>query len=190
MVALANAWQTGAFSWDDEKRRNLLAVRGSLNEQKKAADAAGAVRIRGAAGRGEGRVRAVGDGGGKGGAQAGFGGVRVGRVTIAAADPPSQFSAPDSPSSPIPDSLHRSRSKRRACHAGDFSRWSSEDFPDEQHGYGDELSAQPFALCPFWIGHHCWRSGTLDAIQPSTRPWHSTCKREELLPANWTNSPS
>lgn len=40
VVALANAWQTGAFSWDDEKRRNLLAVRGSLNEQKKAADAA------------------------------------------------------------------------------------------------------------------------------------------------------
>lgn len=48
VVALANAWQTGAFSWDDEKRRNfandprnLLAVKGSLNEQKKAADAAG-----------------------------------------------------------------------------------------------------------------------------------------------------
>lgn len=48
VVALANAWQTGAFSWDDEKRRNfandprnLLAVKGSLNEQKKASDAAG-----------------------------------------------------------------------------------------------------------------------------------------------------
>lgn len=47
VVALANAWQTGAFAWTDEKRRNfandprnLLAVRGSLNQQKKAADAA------------------------------------------------------------------------------------------------------------------------------------------------------
>ena len=47
VVALANAWQTGAFAWSDEKRRNfandprnLLAVKGSLNEQKKAADAA------------------------------------------------------------------------------------------------------------------------------------------------------
>lgn len=46
VVALANAWQTGAFAWSDEKRRNfandprnLLAVKGSLNEQKKAADA-------------------------------------------------------------------------------------------------------------------------------------------------------
>lgn len=47
VVALANAWQTGAFAWDDEKRRNfandpanLLAVRGDLNRHKRDGDAA------------------------------------------------------------------------------------------------------------------------------------------------------
>ena len=41
MVALANAWQTGAAYWPAAKRgrfandrRNLLAVRGDLNMQK------------------------------------------------------------------------------------------------------------------------------------------------------------
>lgn len=47
VVALANAWQTGAFNWDADTRRNfandplnLLAVRGDLNMQKKDGDAA------------------------------------------------------------------------------------------------------------------------------------------------------
>lgn len=47
VVALANAWQTGAKFWSDEKRerfandrRNLLAVRGDLNLQKSDGDAA------------------------------------------------------------------------------------------------------------------------------------------------------
>ncbi len=47
VVALANAWQTGAFRWDDGKRlrfandpQNLLAVRGDLNLQKGDGDAA------------------------------------------------------------------------------------------------------------------------------------------------------
>lgn len=47
VVALANAWQTGAFKWSPEKRerfandpRNLLAVRGDLNLQKGDGDAA------------------------------------------------------------------------------------------------------------------------------------------------------
>lgn len=47
VVALANAWQTGAFRWDDDKRerfandpRNLLAVRGDLNLQKGDGDTA------------------------------------------------------------------------------------------------------------------------------------------------------
>ena len=47
VVALANAWQTGAFRWPREKRerfandpRNLLAVRGDLNLQKGDGDAA------------------------------------------------------------------------------------------------------------------------------------------------------
>lgn len=47
VVPLANAWQTGAFAWDDEKRRNfsndpanLLAVRGDLNRHKRDGDAA------------------------------------------------------------------------------------------------------------------------------------------------------
>lgn len=47
VVALANAWQTGAKYWSDEKRelfandrRNLLAVWGDLNLQKRDGDAA------------------------------------------------------------------------------------------------------------------------------------------------------
>jgi hypothetical protein len=47
VVALANAWQTGAFAWPPAKReafandrRNLLAVRGDLNLQKSDGDAA------------------------------------------------------------------------------------------------------------------------------------------------------
>jgi hypothetical protein len=47
VVALANAWQTGAFAWAPAKRetfandrRNLLAVRGDLNLQKSDGDAA------------------------------------------------------------------------------------------------------------------------------------------------------
>lgn len=47
VVAMANAWQTGAKFWSDDKRerfandrRNLLAVRGDLNLQKSDADAA------------------------------------------------------------------------------------------------------------------------------------------------------
>lgn len=47
VVALANAWQTGASRWTEEKRerfandpRNLLAVRGDLNLQKGDGDAA------------------------------------------------------------------------------------------------------------------------------------------------------
>ena len=47
VVALANAWQTGAAYWSPEKRlqfandrRNLLAVRGDLNLQKSDGDAA------------------------------------------------------------------------------------------------------------------------------------------------------
>lgn len=47
VVALANAWQTGAAYWPDDKRerfandrRNLLAVRGDLNLQKSDGDAA------------------------------------------------------------------------------------------------------------------------------------------------------
>ena len=47
VVALSDAWQTGAASWDAEMRRefandplNLLAVEASLNRQKGAADAA------------------------------------------------------------------------------------------------------------------------------------------------------
>lgn len=47
VVAMANAWQTGAKFWDDGKRelfandrRNLLAVRGDLNLQKRDGDAA------------------------------------------------------------------------------------------------------------------------------------------------------
>ena len=47
VVALANAWQTGASFWSDEERerfandrRNLLAVRGDLNLQKSDGDAA------------------------------------------------------------------------------------------------------------------------------------------------------
>jgi hypothetical protein len=46
VVALANAWRTGAQDWDDETRRafandpaNLLAVQGSANQQKGADDA-------------------------------------------------------------------------------------------------------------------------------------------------------
>jgi len=47
VVALADAWQKGAQAWDDDTRRdfandplNLLAVDGSLNQQKGAGDAA------------------------------------------------------------------------------------------------------------------------------------------------------
>lgn len=47
VVALADAWQKGAQDWDDDTRRdfandplNLLAVDGSLNQQKGAGDAA------------------------------------------------------------------------------------------------------------------------------------------------------
>lgn len=47
VVSLSNAWQTGAFRWSAEKRRqfandplNLLAVKGSLNAQKSDGDAA------------------------------------------------------------------------------------------------------------------------------------------------------
>lgn len=47
VVALANAWQTGAAYWPADKRerfandrRNLLAVRGDLNLQKRDGDAA------------------------------------------------------------------------------------------------------------------------------------------------------
>jgi len=47
VVALSNAWQTGAFRWSEEKRKrfandplNLLAVKGSLNSQKGDGDAA------------------------------------------------------------------------------------------------------------------------------------------------------
>lgn len=47
VVALANAWQTGAAYWPAAKRerfandrRNLLAVRGDLNMQKSDGDAA------------------------------------------------------------------------------------------------------------------------------------------------------
>ncbi|WP_245802239.1 HNH endonuclease family protein [Corynebacterium pacaense] len=47
LVALADAWQKGAQSWDEQKRRdfandpaNLLAVDGPLNQQKGAGDAA------------------------------------------------------------------------------------------------------------------------------------------------------
>lgn len=47
VVALANAWQTGAAAWSAAKRvafandrRNLLAVRGDLNLQKRDGDAA------------------------------------------------------------------------------------------------------------------------------------------------------
>lgn len=47
VVALANAWQTGAFQWTADKRerfandpRNLLAVRGDLNLQKGEGDTA------------------------------------------------------------------------------------------------------------------------------------------------------
>jgi hypothetical protein len=47
VVSLSNAWQTGAFRWNEEKRRrfandplNLLAVKGSLNAQKGDGDAA------------------------------------------------------------------------------------------------------------------------------------------------------
>lgn len=47
VVALANAWQTGAFGWTDEKRERfandpleLLAVSAEANQQKSAADAA------------------------------------------------------------------------------------------------------------------------------------------------------
>ncbi len=47
VVSLSNAWQTGAFRWVSEKRRqfandplNLLAVKGSLNAQKGDGDAA------------------------------------------------------------------------------------------------------------------------------------------------------
>lgn len=46
-VSLANAWETGAFQWDEQKRRtfahdprNLVAVEMSLNRQKGAGDAA------------------------------------------------------------------------------------------------------------------------------------------------------
>ncbi|SDR99627.1 Protein of unknown function [Paraoerskovia marina] len=48
VVALANAWRTGADAWDDTTREefandpaNLLAVDGPLNGQKSASDAAG-----------------------------------------------------------------------------------------------------------------------------------------------------
>ena len=47
VVALSNAWQTGAFGWSETKRRqfandplNLRAVKGSLNSQKGDGDAA------------------------------------------------------------------------------------------------------------------------------------------------------
>ena len=47
VVAMSNAWQTGAQFWSDEQRldfandpANLLAVRGDLNQQKGAGDAA------------------------------------------------------------------------------------------------------------------------------------------------------
>ena len=47
VVALADAWQKGAQAWDEDTRRdfandpaNLLAVRGDLNQQKGAGDAA------------------------------------------------------------------------------------------------------------------------------------------------------
>lgn len=47
VVALANAWRTGASTWDDDTREqfandpaNLLAVDGPLNNQKSASDAA------------------------------------------------------------------------------------------------------------------------------------------------------
>jgi len=47
VVALSNAWQTGAFQWSEEKRQrfandplNLLAVQGRLNSQKGDGDAA------------------------------------------------------------------------------------------------------------------------------------------------------
>lgn len=47
VISLSNAWQTGAFRWSAEKRRqfandplNLLAVKGSLNAQKGDGDAA------------------------------------------------------------------------------------------------------------------------------------------------------
>ena len=47
VVALADAWQKGAKAWDEDTRRdfandprNLLAVRGDLNQQKRAGDAA------------------------------------------------------------------------------------------------------------------------------------------------------
>ncbi|MDO5513356.1 HNH endonuclease family protein [Corynebacterium sp.] len=47
VVALADAWQKGAQAWDEQTRRdfandprNLLAVRGELNQQKGAGDAA------------------------------------------------------------------------------------------------------------------------------------------------------
>ncbi|EEW50644.1 hypothetical protein HMPREF0290_0732 [Corynebacterium efficiens YS-314] len=47
LVPLADAWQKGAQQWDDQTRRNfandpvnLLAVKGSLNSQKGASDAA------------------------------------------------------------------------------------------------------------------------------------------------------
>lgn len=47
VVALANAWRTGASEWDDDTREqfandpaNLLAVDGPLNNQKSASDAA------------------------------------------------------------------------------------------------------------------------------------------------------
>ena len=47
VVALSDAWQKGAQQWDEEKRenfandpRNLKAVKGSLNQQKGAGDAA------------------------------------------------------------------------------------------------------------------------------------------------------
>jgi hypothetical protein len=48
VVALADAWRTGARAWDDERRRefandpaNLLAVSGDTNEDKGDSDAAG-----------------------------------------------------------------------------------------------------------------------------------------------------
>ena len=47
VVALSNAWQTGAFGWNENKRKqfandplNLRAVKGSLNSQKGDGDAA------------------------------------------------------------------------------------------------------------------------------------------------------
>lgn len=47
VVSLANAWETGAFQWDDAKRRtfshdpeNLIPTRSELNRQKGAGDAA------------------------------------------------------------------------------------------------------------------------------------------------------